>query len=68
MLLLRALGVIVSIIHHLGDGRVMEDSIIMGTTCPTCKDVSEAAPVVDDTLQHNIEEALAVDELLSSLV
>lgn len=65
--MLGILGGIESILHHLRESGVLEDPGNMGTAHPSSEDMTEVTLVINDALQDDREDTLAVDELLSSL-
>lgn len=55
------------VLHHLGEGGVLEDPFIVDATCPAGQEVHEACMVFDNALQHGREETLLLDELYGVL-
>ncbi|KYO24653.1 hypothetical protein Y1Q_0017758 [Alligator mississippiensis] len=58
---------IVSVLHHLGEGGVVEDPYVVDVAHPAREDVGEASSMVDNILEDDGKQVLALDELLDTL-
>lgn len=58
--------VVTSVLHYWGESGIVENLSVMGAAPAFGKDLGEAGPVVNNALQDDQEQALAVDKLLDT--